>query len=38
MEAAGVWKLIVPSFMPMFRRLFQRDLDNLKRMMEAGQL
>lgn len=38
MEPAGVWKLIVPAFVPMFRRLFQRDLDNLKRMMESGQL
>lgn len=38
MEPAGIWKLIVPAFMPIFRRTFQRDLNNLKHMMESGQL
>jgi uncharacterized protein YndB with AHSA1/START domain len=38
MEGAGIWKLIIPAFVPVFRRLFQRDLDNLKRMMESGEL
>lgn len=39
MEPAGLWKPFGsrPS-MALFRRLFQRDLDNLKVMMESGQL
>jgi len=38
MEPAGPWKLIIGPLMAIFRRTFQRDLDNLKRMMESRQL
>jgi uncharacterized protein YndB with AHSA1/START domain len=38
-EPAGRWKpLGSRPFMALFGRLFQRDLDNLKVMMESGQL
>lgn len=38
MEPAGAWKLIIRPLMAIFGRVFQRDLDHLKRMMESHQL
>lgn len=39
MEPAGLWKPLGSRLgMAVFRRIFQRNLDNLKRMMESGAL
>jgi hypothetical protein len=39
MEPARLWKALGSRpFMALFGRAFQRDLDNLKVMMESGQL
>jgi uncharacterized protein YndB with AHSA1/START domain len=38
MELDGLMKPLGPPFMAVFQRLFQRDLNNLKAMMESGRL
>jgi uncharacterized protein YndB with AHSA1/START domain len=38
MEPGGVLKPFARPFMAMFQRAFQRDVDNLKAMMESGAL
>jgi hypothetical protein len=37
-EFTGALRLLAPAFGSYFRRSLQKDLDRLKRMMEAGEL